>query len=432
MKKFLEIKSKGKIDVQAFSLIGASSKRNDATKIGMYGSGNKYAISTLLRKGIEFYVFSGKDEIKFTTRDQKFRDQNFKVILINGNETSLTTTMGGNDWDTAFAPIREIYSNAMDEDTDAEINEIEVLDPEEDYTTFYIDMTPEVEHFYKNVGLYFCTKNDSVIFSNSLGSIYRNTDFGKNTRIFRKGILAFESTDKSIFHYNFDDIDINESRVIKYQFQLYNRIAAILKMCNSESTINTLILELSGANAGYYEHKADFELGIPFSEAWKNICIDKKFAPVEFASMFNEEEMKGRITLPINLLKNLKLQFEEIDILGLNDSSKGTGVNYVIVKPKENFVNKVIDAVGKLLETDYADRWDNPEIEYVQFLDKNTLGQAVENKILLSTKLDVYSVDEIAKIIIEENEHNITGFEDETRIFQNHLFNLYYNQLITK
>lgn len=58
MKKFLEIKSKGKIDVQAFSLIGASSKRNDNSKIGMYGSGNKYAISTLLRKEIENAVFN--------------------------------------------------------------------------------------------------------------------------------------------------------------------------------------------------------------------------------------------------------------------------------------------------------------------------------------------------------------------------------------
>lgn len=432
MKKFLEIKSKGKIDIQAFSLIGASSKRNDSSKIGMYGSGNKYAISTLLRKGIEFYVFSGKDEIKFTTRDQKFRDQNFKVILINGNETSLTTTMGGNDWDTAFAPIREIYSNAMDEDDEAEINEIEVIDPEEDYTKFYIEMTPDVEHFYKNVGLYFCTKNENVIFANKYGAIYKNADSDFKTRIFRKGILAYENQNKSVFHYNFVDIEINESRVIKYQFQLYNRIAVILKLCNNESAINVLIFALTGANAGFYEHKAEYEIGIPFSEAWLNACKDKKFAPVEFASMLDAEELKGRITLPMNLLKSLKLQFDEIDVLGLNDSSKKSDTNYVIVKPKENFVNKVIDAVGKLLETSYLDRWDNPEIEYVQFLDNNIIGQAEKGRILLSTKLDIYGIDEIAKIIIEENEHNISGLGDETRAFQNHLFNLYYNELQTK
>ncbi len=38
--------------------------------------------------------------------------------------------------------------------------------------------------------------------------------------------------------------------------------------------------------------------------------------------------------------------------------------------------------------------------------------------------------DEIAKIIIEENEHNKTGFSDETRNFQNHFINLYYNELM--
>ena len=95
-------------------------------------------------------------------------------------------------------------------------------------------------------------------------------------------------------------------------------------------------------------------------------------------------------------------------------------------------MNKVIDAVGKLLETSYLDRWDNPEIEYVQFLDNNILGQAEKGRILLSTKLDIYGIDEIAKIIIEENEHNISGLGDETRAFQNHLFNLYYNELQTK
>lgn len=433
MKKFLEIKSKGKIDVQAFSLIGASSKRNDDTKIGMYGSGNKYAISTLLRMGIEFYVFSGKEEIKFTTRDQKFRDQDFKVILINGNETSLTTTMGGNDWDSAFAPIREIYSNAMDEDEDAEIKEIEVLDPEEDYTKFYIEMNDEVKHFYNNIGLYFCQKNSRVLFANHLGAIYQNAESDAKARIFRKGILASNTDSKSVFHYNFVDIDINESRVIKYTWQIPDRIARLLKSCTNVVAINNLIYTLQGANAGYLEHKAEYEIGnVEFSYAWLEACQDKKFAPIEFASMLDPKDLEGRILLPMNLVKNLKIQFDEVDVLGLNDTSKKSDENYVVVTPKEPLLNKVIEAVGKLLESDYRHRWDNPTIEYVQFLKQNVHGQAVDGKILLSTKLDVYSVDEIAKIIIEENEHNLTGLSDETRSFQDHLFNLYYNQLLTK
>ena len=86
--------------------------------------------------------------------------------------------------------------------------------------------------------------------------------------------------------------------------------------------------------------------------------------------------------------------------------------------------------MGKLYETEYKHRFDNPQIEYVKFSDENTLGLAENEKIYLSVKLDVYSVDEIAKIIIEENEHNLSGLGDETRAFQNHLFNLYYSELI--
>ena len=74
MKQYLEIKSSGEIDIQAFTLIGASTKKGDNSKIGMYGSGNKYSIATLLNQNINFKVFSCLDEIVFTTKNQTFRD----------------------------------------------------------------------------------------------------------------------------------------------------------------------------------------------------------------------------------------------------------------------------------------------------------------------------------------------------------------------
>jgi predicted metallopeptidase len=69
------------------------------------------------------------------------------------------------------------------------------------------------------------------------------------------------------------------------------------------------------------------------------------------------------------------------------------------------------------------------QIKYCAFQASTTLGYAGDNIIWLSTKLDTYSVDEICKIIIEEQEHITSGFGDETRNFQNHLFNLYFNEL---
>lgn len=43
--------------------------------------------------------------------------------------------------------------------------------------------------------------------------------------------------------------------------------------------------------------------------------------------------------------------------------------------------------------------------------------------------LNTYDANAIAKILIEENEHIKTGFSDESRDFQNHLFDLYFDEM---
>lgn len=428
MKNYLEIKSFGEIDVQAFTLIGASTKRNDNSKIGLYGSGNKYSIATLLNQGIEFKVFSGEDEIVFTTKKQSFREQDFEVILVNGVETSLTTTMGGNDWKNAFAPIREIYSNALDEDEDATLSKVSEINPEKGFTKFYLDMTEDVTHFYKNVHLYFCNKNPKVLFSSKHGSMFSNTDDGK-TRVFRKGILShFDEKKKALLHYNLEDIEINESRVVKYTWMIEYRLARLWKSCTDENLIETLLFRLNGANNGFLEHHINWaDNDEDFSQHWENVCKNKKFAPVEYAEMFSNDDLKNTFQLPMKFLKPLKEKFPEIYVLGMTSKSES---NFVVTKPSQILVDKVIDAIGKLNKTRYKHRLVEPKIEYVKFFNAGTLGLADDGDIFLSTKLDTYSVDEIARIIIEENEHNVTGFEDESRNFQNHLFSLYYDELL--
>lgn len=428
MKQYLEIKSFGEIDVQAFTLIGASTKKGDNSKIGMYGSGNKYSIATLLNQNIDFKVFSGEDEIVFTTKSQSFRDQEFKVILVNGVETSLTTTMGGNDWKSAFAPIREIYSNALDEDSDASLTKTSEFKAEKGYTKFYIELTEDVEHFYKNIHLYFCNTNPKVLFSNVNGSMFSNTDDG-NIRVFRKGILShYDEKNKALLHYNLDNIEINESRVIKYIWQINYKLANLWKSCTNEELISTLIFRLNGGNTGFLEHNIEWSESEAFSDSWYSVCSGKKFAPVEYLEMFSEEELRNVYQLPMKFLRPLKEQFPDLQVLGMTSK---TDANFVVTKPNQILVDKVIDAMSKLNKTRYTHRFDNPQIEYVKFFSQGTLGLADDGKIYLSTKLDSFSVDEIAKIIIEENEHNLTGLEDETRGFQNHLFSLYYDQLIS-
>jgi hypothetical protein len=58
--KYIRIKNDGHIEPEALYLIGASTKVNDPTKIGQFGSGNKYALAYLLRSGYNVKVFAGK------------------------------------------------------------------------------------------------------------------------------------------------------------------------------------------------------------------------------------------------------------------------------------------------------------------------------------------------------------------------------------
>ena len=95
--KYLTIVNKGIVDINSFRLLGASSKRNDETKIGFFGSGLKYAIAYLLRQGIELKVFAGNEEIIFSTKSEKLRDKAFEVIYINNVPAHIKYLVGNQD-----------------------------------------------------------------------------------------------------------------------------------------------------------------------------------------------------------------------------------------------------------------------------------------------------------------------------------------------
>lgn len=430
MKNYLKIQSSGEIEINAFTLVGASSKRDDATKIGYYGSGLKYSIAAMLRNERPFKVFAGEKEIVFSTKKSTFRDEDYDVICVDEKETSLTVGMGGKDWDLPFAPIREIYSNALDEDEDALLIQETELKGDAGKTTFYIYMDESVKHFYQNKNQYFCGSNPDVMFSNDEGTIYQKTS-SDGVRLFRKGILSYhhEQT-QSIFDYNSNHFDINESRVISSLYIASRQVSRILKTCTNEIVIKQLMEHLAGADKGKFEHEIEFDIADKFSENWLNVCRDIKFVPTTLLLFLEPNDYAGRVIMPSSLLTPLSRQFPELDILGLTSKKD---ISFVPVsQPSQILVDKVIEAVSILNKTRYVYRLIDPVISYVKFMSHETLGQAYEGNILLSIKLDTFDVSAIAKIIIEENEHNKTGFRDKTRAFQDHLFDLYYDQLISK
>jgi hypothetical protein len=240
--------------------------------------------------------------------------------------------------------------------------------------------------------------------------------------------------------YNSHEFEINESRVISSRWDMDRVVVGIWKSCNDYTALVSFMTHLHGGNYGSYERELDFDrfghyfanIGQShYSETWKQYVMNHKFVAWEHLEMFENDEKLGRLPLKFEMIKDLLNNFPEMDVLGITSET----VNYdsfasVVKKVPQAIIDKVIDAIAMLKKTDYNDRMSDPEIEYVKFNKNTVLGRAHEGKIQLSIKLMDYDVTEIARIIIEENEHLITEFGDETREFQDHLFKLYFNQLI--
>jgi len=425
---YLEISSKGEIEVEAFTLMGNSTKRDDNTKVGQWGSGSKYSIASMLNQNINFKVFSGDTEIKFTTQNTSFRGTSLKQIYINGEQTSLTTAMGHEDWLGVFPFLREIYSNALDEDKEATLLKVSNPNPEIGKTKFYIEMTPAVQDFYENLGMYFSGGRQDVLATDiGRGSIF--TAARPEVTVYRKGILAFsDKTQNPIFHYNLKNVLINESRVVKSEFDMRWEVTAILKNLTDTTVIKMFLTELSSRllEKNLFEKRLSWSAS-NFSPAWFEVANSIKIVPDAVLPFLDNGEANGGYILPYDLCTQLKAQFKELRIVGLD--SDNVDAFFVEKEPSEDLLNKVIEAMALLNNTNYKKRLDNPLLKYGQFSKELVLGEAKNGEIRLSLKLETEPVESIAKVIIEENEHNKTGYKDETRVFQNHWISLYFESL---
>ena len=425
MKKFIKISSQGEIDVMAFILVGASSKRADNSKIGFFGSGLKYSLAYLLRNKINFKVFSGYREINIETKSVNFRENNFEQIVVNGQESSLTTDMGM-DWEPWFI-IREIYCNAIDEgDHSIEIIEECMVLPVEDTTVFYIEVNEDFRKIVDDWEKYFSENRKDLVFN---ADKFKAKVFAGGTEliIYRKGIRCYHEKDcKSLFSYDLYDIEINESRLVKYMWQLRDKVCFILSASDCARSINILLSQVTKSFEGNLPWTTYFN---NFKDLWLECIQGRILVPYESAGYFTEEMEENRdlyLVIPANLVEALQSRFgEAVKVAGQMPGKKTDGqFKYLPEKnPRQEYHLKL--AVEFLQKAGYTVRY---PIELVQFFDDEVLGQAFTDKdakvILLSEKLFDHGAKKIVEVIIEENEHHHTGFSDETRQFQNRLFQL--------
>jgi len=433
MKRYILIQNDGEIESNSFELIGASTKRGEAGKIGFFGSGLKYSIAYMMRNSIDFKVFSGETQLHFTSIQEPLKDKTFERICINGKPTSYTTTMGPT-WTQDWFVLREIYCNAIDEVGCVMVKDTDNIAPISGKTRIYIELTPTLNEVIRDWDIYFSEERTPVYETNgdtsSIGMGDGQVSYIQPIKIFshaggniyRRGVNVYSNSNLQ-YDYELQFCDVNEDRTAKNTYHLsymFNNMMAA--MCN-ESWVKSVLnqykekeysYEFSSLRAGYTDRAT-------FSKEWLEFSNKNLLVLMEVAGRYEEKmskSVKPVYLLPSAFAKRMKYQLPDVNILGLSSTVNGQGLSFCEKTPKIDFLlNQVLCSLKEM-------KYEIPfDIDIVEFEDAETLGKAdvEKKKIYMGKKTFDLGRREIAMTLMEENEHIISGKQDETRGFQTHL-----------
>jgi hypothetical protein len=411
--KYLRISNQGELNVEALSLLGASTKRGQTNKIGQFGSGNKFALAYLLRNKYEVTIFSGLKEIKVTTNNKVFREHTFDVICFNDNETSITTEFG-KDWQL-WQAIRELYCNALDEG-EAQIGYVNIITPQENTTNIYIKTRPEIVNFISNFDEVFA-ENKEVLFSCESGTIYQKVG-NSNLNLFRRGIKCFESDTESIFDYDIPNIEIDENRLVKYYWQVPSKIWNIIYSCTDKEIIKTILFNCSKNNL-IENISSDFaSLDVSkVTDEFKEVLQDLSIAPREMSGLLSDDDLGNTTIIPRAVFDQVKVFVDNNNLPSKFRCYKDMIYTPLEITPlMEATLNKAIeffDEVGYKSPLNY-------DIVIARFDNKNILGLANLQtlEIILSEICISKGIQCVIETMIEEAVHLKYEVKDETRGFQ--------------
>ena len=420
--KYLKISNKGILDSRLIFLMGGTTKREDSSKIGNFGTGLKYAISWLLSNNIVFKLFIDGHEVEFNIKHENIQGHTFSKIFVGGKDASMTTLLGS-DWKPEYI-VREIWANAKDEE-DA-INEItEDISAEEGRTEFYVQLVPDIAKVVDNWSIYFKESSDAI-YESADGDfkLYKASD---RPRVYKNGFLVWEHKEpkKCLFNYDIPDISINELRVVTYE---------------PEFTIATELLKLDGKWSRYfldnlskkyheweYDYDSVFGYGRKLASLLKGQSIISQSSYEGFEKQGRDMSTFGYKVVPDSLFKTLTGHDPEL-------SATMTCNKWSFVETEDKELKKMIDKAITILEYCKVYLVDRATIKYGIFADPQIYAQVnLETyEILFSETIKSKGLFTVMSTVLEENEHLKTKYADHSREFQQHFIDLYLTELLKR
>jgi hypothetical protein len=228
---WLMFENKGVASVDLLTIVGASTARQDASLIGMFGTGFKYAVAALLRAKLAVLVYCGVNGFKFGISTRTTHDVNGNEVTINeivltqisgkGRATrnlGMDVGFGEVDWKDIRMAVREFASNGYDASMsikgDLSAFRMGLSDDaraKDGFTRIFVEESPEILEYYANRRKYLLWMGDV---DTSKSCTLPKDSLEAPLRVYRKGVLVGEFECHSLFNYNLNDVSINEARVV--------------------------------------------------------------------------------------------------------------------------------------------------------------------------------------------------------------------------
>lgn len=415
MAKFIKITNAGIAHIESFTLLGVSTARGEASKIGQFGSGAKMGILTCLRKGLHPIVVSGNNRIEFGTIDKHMGNKPYKqvIAIVNGvtSELGFSLEFGALDWTKVDYAIREFVSNAKDQGN-CDISIVDTIDASSDNSTsLYVEYTDDIKTYHQNIGKYFIDCDD-IIQHNYLSSF----------KVYRKNVLVCENTDKrSLFMYNLADLKVDESRNAEMYQVLYSATWSLKHMDDNqaETLVKALIngvdcIEVNDFQACYYNFAyTNAKLLAAYNRKYNGLkIVSQELA--QFAS--NKQQCIVVSAKAFEILSNAGV--EQADIMGSRKGAENGFVSIAITTDCKRIFNRVWK---KVVALGFHNGKAKPELAMFSkpMSNGSTIGGYYENGTVYIDRNHV-----TPKVILEEIGHYVTDADDCTRDFQDWAFSI--------
>ncbi len=472
---FLKIENPGVCSSEGFTVFGATTKResHNPLVIGTFGSGTKNSTGLLLRASINPVIFCGPLRMSFFTRPMEIKgvantvEQKRVCVRYAGTNTegksqtreeelSVTLDYGVSDWPSVNMAMREYVSNALDACFEVGMNvqearravKIEVVDENQvraknGNTRIFVPLTPDIQTFYDNLGKWFLHFSEPELVEQAiLPKRNRNVTTDKQVAvIYRKGVFVreFLSDDEpSLFDYNLNDLQLNESRTASdWDVKYY---ASLALAAADQPTLSKVFLAMrKGENswemtfdAWSLRHDTSEERSKVWQEAFEAVAGPEGVLMNESQCLAEMVEKKG--------YKPLRTQAKGwVDAgnkLGIRSEEKvltqgeREGRTFSEATPA---VIAALDWVWNIITTfDMANGKDKPAVgcfhkHLVSGAQEKGLYDSMKGKILIHTDIAGADTEELRIVMMHEAGHHASQSTDFS-----YDFNVWFNRLCVR